>query len=707
MLWRLLLFLVTAGMGEWMIGPWVPTITYSFSMLQTGCLTLLIMYTTLWYSFDADKNVAKQAYVKVRATLFMLGLVPPLKRELKDDLRDWRARTIKDRLASQLQETLATVQNGFGAPKALTRCDCANPRSPQKRQFNLDYLRATKLVDDEIDLVALGESLDSELAQHMLTLTDKLQDYIFGCLNACLTRHDKLMRSVPPILTGGAVDATESKILDPVFFDEVVGMLMFLIDEGARWEKRFAEGDCDGPTVADRRELAIGRAWLANVPAQRLRIQQAWDRARQDKLDAEKARKEEAKLRQVEDAKRAAEAEIEREELVVVRELKRKEDAKLAAERRVLEEARLAELAKVEAENRQKREEARLKRQKEAAALKDAQRREQMLATKKKQLATEEEKARKFLKSNDPNAAAKAFSKAIKVAQDLNDEEELERLKAAKEDAMTAATALAEEAKAKAAEQRAQKQAAEEARQKAAEAERERQLLLEKKREEEAAAAALAERRAKHEATIERIEKAVAKTREMLERGEGTQAVRAIDKVPTLLQMLDAEFGGGMAEAELTKLQIECKAAEVEYIKKSAEREKTKKKEAADRKKKEQAEKEAAEKKAAGEKEAADAAAAVAAAKAAEEEAEREKAKIAAEAAAFEAQMAEYAKMEEEKLGENGGEDAYGSTVATVDASGNEDEAHEGDFNIEMALGRDLLGDLGMDDDDEIAHAEQ
>ena len=60
--------------------------------------------------------------------------------------------------------------------------------------------------------MALGESLDSELAQHMLTLTDKLQDYIFGCLNACLTRHDKLMRSVPnEILTGGA-DATESKV---------------------------------------------------------------------------------------------------------------------------------------------------------------------------------------------------------------------------------------------------------------------------------------------------------------------------------------------------------------------------------------------------------------------------------------------------------------------------------------------------------------
>ena len=110
MLWRLLLFLVTAGMGEWVIGPWVPTITYSFAMLQTGCMTLLIVYTTLWYSFDADKNVAKQAYVKVRATLFMLGLVPPLKRELKDDLRDWRARTIKDRLASLLQETLATVR---------------------------------------------------------------------------------------------------------------------------------------------------------------------------------------------------------------------------------------------------------------------------------------------------------------------------------------------------------------------------------------------------------------------------------------------------------------------------------------------------------------------------------------------------------------------------------------------------------------------
>eukprot|EP01044_Picomonas_judraskeda_P046391 COSAG03_NODE_25870_length_263_cov_0.542683_1_plen_87_part_11 len=87
-----------------MIGPWVPTVMYSLAMLQTGCLTLLITYTTLWYSFDADKNIAKQAYVKVRVTLYMFGIVQPLKRELKDDLRDWRARTIKDRLATQLQE---------------------------------------------------------------------------------------------------------------------------------------------------------------------------------------------------------------------------------------------------------------------------------------------------------------------------------------------------------------------------------------------------------------------------------------------------------------------------------------------------------------------------------------------------------------------------------------------------------------------------
>lgn len=705
LLWRLLLFLVTAGMGEWMIGPWVPTVMYSLAMLQTGCLTLLITYTTLWYSFDADKNIAKQAYVKVRVTLYMFGLVQPLKRELKDDLRDWRARTIKDRLATQLQETLATVQNGFGAPKALTRYDCANPRSPQKRQFNLDYLRATKLVDDEIDLVALGESLDPDLAQHMLTLTDKLQDYIFGCLNACLTRHDKLMRGVPPILNGAAGDSSEQ--LDPVFFDEVVGMLMFLIDEGARWEKRFAEGDCDGPTVADRRELAIGRAWLANVPAQRLRILQAWDRARQEKVDAEKARQEEARLRQLEEAKRAAEAEVEREKLVALREQQRKEDARKAAERRLLEEARLAEQAKVEEANRKKREEARLKRQKEAAALKDAQRREQMLATKKKQLSTEEEKAKKFLKNGDPSAAAKAFTKAIRVATDLNDEKELERLKKAKEDALSAAAALAEQAKAKAAEEKARRKAAEEERKLAAEAERERLVKLEQRRQEEAAARALAERRAKHNATIERIDKAVAKTREMLERGEGTQAVRAIEKVPTLMQMLDSEFGGGISQDELAKLQSECKAAEVEYMKKSAELAEQKKKETAERRKKQAEEKAAAEKKAAEEKEAAEAAAAVAAAKAAEEEAEREKAKIAAEAAAFEAQMAEYALKEAEQKEQDEAEEtsdtADGSTssaTGAVDGSANAESEAQGDFNIEMALGRDLLGDLGMDDDD-------
>eukprot|EP01043_Picozoa_sp_COSAG02_P025778 COSAG02_NODE_1460_length_12494_cov_126.207422_13_plen_1401_part_00 len=707
MLWRLLVAFFTAGMGEWMFGHFVPTIMYSLAMLQTGCLSLLITYTTLWYSFDADKNVAKQAYVKARLMLYKLGLVQPLNRPLKDDLRDWRARTIKDRLATELQETLAIVQSGFGAPKALTRYDCANPRSPQKRQFNLDYLRATKLVDDEIDLAALGETLDPDLAQHMLTLTDKLQDYIFGCLNACLTRHDKLMRGVPPILSGSS---NSSEQADPVFFDEVVGMLMFLIDEGGRWEKRFADGDCDGPTVADRRELAIGRAWLANVPAQRVRIMQAWERARQDKLDADKARQEEARLRQLEEAKRAAEAEVEREKMAELREQQRKEEAKKAAERRLLEEARLAEQAKVEEANRKKREEARLQRQKEAAALKDAQRREQMLATKKKQLETEETKAQKLLRSGDPSGAAKAFSKAIRVATDLNDDAEIERLKQNKQDALSAAATLAEQAKAKAAEEKARRKAAEEERKLAAAAERERLEKLEQQRQEQAAARALAERRAKHDATIERIEKAVAKTQEMLDRGEGTQAVRAIEKVPTLMQMLDSQFGGGISQEELAELQAKCKAAEVDYIKKSAAKAEQKKKEAAERRKKQEEEKAAAEKKAAEEKEAAEAAAAVAAAKAAEEEAEREKAKIAAEAAAFEAQMAEYALKDEEQLkedeqtadGENRGEESLpngeGPTVGST--SGADGSAPQGDFNIEMALGRDLLGDLGMDDDD-------
>lgn len=707
MLWRLLLAFFTAGMGEWVIGQFVPTIMYSLALLQTGCLTLLITYTTLWYSFDADKNVAKQAYVKARVTLYRLGLVQPLNRPLKDDLRDWRTRTIKDRLATELPETLAIVQGGFGAPKALTRYDCANPRSPQKRKFNLDYLRATKLVDDEIDLAALGETLDPDLAQHMLTLTDKLQDYIFGCLNACLTRHDKLMRGVPPILTGSSKSNEQA---DPVFFDEVVGMLMFLIDEGGRWEKRFAEGDCDGPTVADRRELAIGRAWLANVPAQRVRIMQAWERARQDKLDAEKSRQEEARLRQLEEAKRAAQAEVEREKMAELREQQRKEEAKRAAERRLLEEARLAEQAKLEEANRKKREEARLQRQKEALALKDAQRREQMLATKKKQLETEEAKAQKLLKNGDPSGAAKAFSKAIRVATDLNDDAEIERLKQNKQDALSAAATLAEQIKAKAAEEKAKRKAEEQERKLAAAAERERLEKLEEKRQEEAAARALAERRAKHDATIERIEKAVAKTQEMLDRGEGSQAVRAIEKVPTLMQMLDPQFDGGISQEELAELQAKCKAAEADYIKKSAAKAEQKKKEAAERRKKQAEEKAAAEKKAAEEKEAAEAAAAVAAAKAAEEEAEREKAKIAAEAAAFEAQMAEYA-LKDEGLskddeqtgdGENCGEESVqndeGSTAeSTLAADGS---APQGDFNIEMALGRDLLGDLGMDDDD-------
>ena len=39
----------------------------------------------------------------------------------------------------------------------------------------------------------MGETLEPRLAALMLSLTDKLQDYVFGCLNSCLTKHDRLM----------------------------------------------------------------------------------------------------------------------------------------------------------------------------------------------------------------------------------------------------------------------------------------------------------------------------------------------------------------------------------------------------------------------------------------------------------------------------------------------------------------------------------
>ena len=64
--------------------------------------------------------------------------------------------------------------------------------------------------------------------------------------------------------------------------------------------------------------------------------------------------------------------------------------------------------------------------------------------------------------------------------------------------------------------------------------------------------------------------------------------------------------------------------------------------------------------------------------------------------------MAEYAQKEEEqeKEDEQGGDGVESVQIDQGSTTAADGSTSEGDFNIEMALGRDLLGDLGMDDDD-------
>ena len=229
-------------------------------------------------------------------------------------------------------------------------------------------------------------------------------------------------------------------------------------------------------------------------------------------------------------------------------------------------------------------------------------------------------------------------------------------------------------------------------------------------RQQEREAAALAERRAKHDAALGRIEKAVKRTHELLERGEGAQAVRAADKAITLLEMLEPEFESTFSEEELSKLKTKALAVEKESAKLAAKAA-AKRREEQERRRKEAEEKKRKDAEEAAEKAAAEARAAEEA-KAAEEAAAAEKA--AAEAAAFEAQMAELLKDDDkpsDTTPETATSSATGASAAPATATegapdGDSAPASSDGFNIEMALGRDLLGDLGMDDDDGAAAAE-
>jgi hypothetical protein len=722
MLWRLLAFLHTAATADWLVGPWATTVSSTLAWVQTTCLGLLLTYTMLWYSMDADKNVAKQAYVKARALLFLGGWVAPLKRPLKDDLRDWRARTIRDRLREQLQSSLASVQAGFGAPNALSRCDCANPRSAQKRTYNAEYVRATRLVEDETALAALGESLDPALAALMLSLTDKLQDYIFGCLNACLTKHDHLMRGDGTVQSGRATSAGGGRVgkggkgggdrqpVDPAFFDDVVAMLQFLVDEGARWERRFAEGNCDGPTAADRQELKIGRAWLANVPHKRVQVQADWELKRQQQQAMTRRREEADAKRKAEEAAKAVAAKEEAARLMAQRAVRREQETARAAQRRKEEAQRRAEQLKIEEGAKRKRDEERRKRQAEAAEIKNQQRKAETLALKKKMLAEAESEALRRRKSGDVAESVKLFSKAIRLAADFGDGTVLARLKSAKESAVQAAAAQAKEQAIKAKEE-AERKAAEKA--KAAAAAKKaaaEQRAKEEARAEEAAKKAALERAQKQEAAKERVVKALRLGRQLLERGvhEATNALRKAEKADSLLQLLDRKEPE--LQREIAELIAQAQAAEKEgkaaMARRRAEAEQRKREEAlaaAERKKAQEvtAEKERAER--------------AAAERVAAEHAAAEK-KAMDEAAAYQAHLLAIALKEEEAAKQQREAEAEAQAgSASQDASSNSragspgaetqmpDHSIEQDFNIEMALGRDLLGDLGIDDlgDDE------
>ena len=83
------------------------------SVVANHLLRLANDIHTLWYSVDADKNVARQICTKGRMLMYVGGWIKPVTRPLIDDLNDWRARNIRDRLQDQLQDTFDVRANEF------------------------------------------------------------------------------------------------------------------------------------------------------------------------------------------------------------------------------------------------------------------------------------------------------------------------------------------------------------------------------------------------------------------------------------------------------------------------------------------------------------------------------------------------------------------------------------------------------------------